>query len=136
MTTHTSNQKQEMLHKMAVATERKMAEANARRKVAKSWAYVACGTAYKKAAVKNFGEELAQKIEDELFDGIFLTLKERHDEKSYRVRKRMLRRIVEKRQAQKNHRCVGRTTDRLASYLQRKTAGTCMRRIHKYQQCA
>jgi hypothetical protein len=121
--------------KVTMATQ-KFNEANARRKVAMSWAYVACGKNYKQNALRESEWKLTQKIEKELFDGIFLTLKERHEEKSYRVRKRMLRRIIEKRQAQSAHKCVGRTNDRLGAYLRNKTVGTCIKKIHKHQQCA
>lgn len=125
-----------MVKTQAEVNKQKKVERNARRKVAETWANVSNKTAYKKAAVKYYGAEATYKIENEFFDGIFISLKERHDEKSYRERKRMLRRIVEKRQAQMTHKYVGRTPDRLATYLSRQSTGKSMRTIHKYQQCA
>ncbi len=125
-----------MVKTQAEVNKQKKVERNARRKVAETWANVSNKTAYKKAAVKYYGAEATYKIENEFFDGIFISLKERHDEKSYRERKRMLRRIVEKRQAQMTHKYVGRTPDCLATYLSRQSTGKSMRTIHKYQQCA
>lgn len=120
----------------AELNKQKQVERIARRKVAETWENVSNRTAYKKAAVKYYGAEAIYKIENEFFDGIFISLKDRHDEKSYRERKRMLRRIVEKRQAQMTHKYVGRTTNRLATYLSRQSTCKSMRTINKYQQCA
>ena len=61
----------------------KKAEANARRKVAKSWALVAQSVKYRKATVKESCNRLTQILEEELFDGILLNLSGRNGMKSY-----------------------------------------------------
>ena len=71
--------------------KRIQAEANARRKVAKSWELVARGVKYRKAAAKESCGRLTQILEGELFDGILLNLKGRNGMKSYACQKRILR---------------------------------------------
>ena len=70
--------------------KRIQAEANARRKIAKSWALLAKGVKYKKAAIKESCDRLTQILEDELFDGILLNLHGRNGMKSYSCQKRIL----------------------------------------------
>ena len=111
-------------------------EANARRKVAKRWALVAQGVKYRKAAVKESCDRLTKILEDELFDGILLNLNERNGKKSYTCQKRILRRIVEKRQAQSTHRIAGRSGNRLSKQLQRYCTSQSLGCLQRYQICA
>lgn len=111
-------------------------EANARRKVAKSWALVAQSVKYRKATVKESCNRLTQILEDELFDGILLNLSGRNSMKSYTCQKRILRRIVEKRQAQKAYRRIGRTESRYANYILRECTNKSMNDLQHYQRCA
>lgn len=113
----------------------RQAEANARRKVSKNWAFLANGVNYRKAAVKESCQRTTLLVEDELFDGIFLNLHVRNSVKPCSEQKRILRRIVEKRQAQQTHHNVGRTNNRTASYLLQYCTSRCMAKLYNYQQC-
>ncbi len=114
----------------------KKAEANARRKVAKSWELVAKGVKYRKAAAKESCGRLTQILEGELFDGILLNLKGRNGMKSYACQKRIRRRIVEKRQAQSAHRRAGRSGNRFTKQLQHYCASQSLGCLQHYQLCA
>lgn len=114
----------------------KKAEASARRKVAKSWELVAKGVKYRKAAAKESCGRLTQILEGELFDGILLNLKGRNGMKSYACQKRILRRIVEKRQAQSAHRRAGRSGNRFTKQLQHYCASQSLGCLQHYQLCA
>lgn len=116
--------------------KRIQAEANARRKVAKSWELVARGIKYRKAAAKESCGRLTQILEGELFDGILLNLKGRNGMKSYACQKRILRRIVEKRQAQSAHRRAGRSGNRFTKQLQHYCASQSLDHLKRYQLCA
>ena len=89
----------------------KRAEANARRKVNKSWEKVEHSPRYRSASVKYVCDTITRKIEIEVLDGILLNLSIKSQAKSASVQNRILRRIVEKRQAQANHKKYGRTED-------------------------
>ena len=116
--------------------KRILAEANARRKLAKSWALLAKGVRYRKAAAKESCERLTQILEEELFDGILLNLSGRNGMKSYNCQKRILRRIVEKRQAQKAHRLVGRSCNMFTKQLLRYCSSQSLSCLQRYQLCA
>ncbi len=116
--------------------KRIQAEANARCKVTKSWALVAQSVKYRKVAVKESCDRLTQVLEEELFDGILLNLSGRNGMKSYSCKKRILRRIVEKRQAQSAHRRMGRTDSRYTNYIFRECAKKSLRDLRHYQMCA
>ena len=118
------------------AAKRRQAEANARRKVAKEWDGVAKGRRYQKAAVREACNTTTLVLIDELFDGILLELNERNCGKSLSVQKRILRRIVEKRQAQSAHNRMRRTGDGLARHLLRTSVSNSMKRLHRHQFCA
>lgn len=115
---------------------RKHEEANARRMVAKSWALLAKGVKYQKAAVKESCYRLTSILKEELFDGIFLNLNVRNSVKSYSCQKRILRRIVDKRQAQFVHRLACKSDRRFKEHLQRYYAGQSMDCLQRYHQCA
>lgn len=114
----------------------KQANANARRKLAKSWMLLARGVKYQKAATKESCKRTTLNLEEELFDGILLNLREKNSEKSYRVQKRILRRIVEKRQAQQTHRLVGRSEDCFARHILRHCIRKSMNDLNHFQFCA
>lgn len=115
---------------------RKKAEANARRRVAQQWACVGKTHKYMDAATTESCDVLTQRIEDELFDGILLSLNERCSLKPYREQMRVLRRIVEKRQAQAIHQRVGRRTDGYARHLCRSNASRSMDDLRRFHTCA
>ncbi len=116
--------------------KRIQAEANARRKVAKNWALVARSVKYRKAATKESCGRLTHLLEEELFDGIFLNLSGRNGMKSYSYQKRILRRIVEKRQAQSAHRFAGRSGNMFTKQLQHYCASQSLNCLKRYQLCA
>lgn len=116
--------------------KRILAEAKARRKVAKSWEVIARSVKYRKAAAKESCDRLTQILEEELFDGIILNLSGRNGMKSYTCQKRILRRIVEKRQAQSVHRRVGRTRSRYTNHIFRECTNKSMGDLRHYKMCA
>lgn len=120
--------------KQEKAEMHRVCEANARRKVNKHWDRVAKTKRYRKAVAEDSCMMISLKIEDELMDGILLNLNERNNSKPYSVKMRLLRRIVEKRQAQANHRKNGRTNDLLTSHLSIECTSTCLNRIRRRQQ--
>jgi hypothetical protein len=135
--TEMNNTKKANRKMMQKANQKRIqAEANARRKVAKSWALLAKGVKYRKAAAKESCDRLTQILEDELFDGILLNLSGRNGMKSYTCQKRILRRIVEKRQAQSAHRLAGRSCNMFTRQLQRYCTSQSLDCLKRYQLCA
>jgi hypothetical protein len=135
--TEMNNTKKANRKMMQKANQKRIqAEANARRKVAKSWALLAKGVKYRKAAAKESCDRLTLLLEEELFDGILFNLSGRNGMKSYACQKRILRRIVEKRQAQKTYRRIGRTENRYANYILRECTIKSMNDLQHYQECA
>lgn len=114
---------------------RKGIEANARRRVAKAWAKTGNCMAYKRAAVRETYRNTVDSIEDELFDGIILSLSPHNSRKSTSVQMRVLRRIAEKRQAQAAYRYIGRSEDLLTDKLTSMCCKNCMRELRRYQMC-
>ena len=118
-----ANQKQVM--------KSKKAEANARRKVNKSWEKVEHTPRYRSASTKEVCDTITKKIEIEVFDGILLNLSIKSQAKSPSVQNRILRRIVEKRQAQANHKKFGRTDDLTSIHISITGTNRCMEAIRK-----
>lgn len=107
----------------------KAREAKARRKVAEKWSCVGSTPRYIRAAVREASYNSVRAIRDEAFDGILLSLSSRNSNKSMNVQKRLLRRIVEKRQAQIAHHYLGHTEDLTASYATSRCSSRCMRKL-------
>ncbi len=112
--------------------KRSKKEANARREIAERWDHLSQGGKYKRAAAKESSIRSLQQVKDEFFDGILLSL-HKYSDKSGSVQKRILRRIVEKRQAQSVCKRVGRTNDRFASYLLKHCTSISMNEIKRYR---
>lgn len=74
----------------------KKAEANARRKVNKSWEKVEHTPRYRSASAKYVCDTITRKIEIEVLDGILLNLSIKSQTKSPSIQNRILRRIVER----------------------------------------
>lgn len=110
----------------------KKAEANARRKVAKRWAKVGSGACYKLAAIRRASIIVEGHIRAEAFDGFLLALSENNSAKSISFQKRILRRIIEKRQAQAVHRYLGHGDDRLPEYLSLTCGKRSMRKLYNF----
>jgi 3-deoxy-D-arabino-heptulosonate 7-phosphate (DAHP) synthase len=115
--------------------KRIQAEANARRKVAKSWVLLAKGVKYQKAAAKESCDRLTHLMEEELFNGILFNLSERNSMKPYTYQKRILRRIVEKRHAQSAHRIAGRSNKGFTKQLQRYYTSQSLGCLKHYLLC-
>lgn len=99
----TNPSKQDMTATQKIAERRRTKEAKAHRKVNEEWQRIESSHKYCKAAAKRVGRDTTDRIADEVLDGIFLSLNTWNDEKSASEQKRLLRRIVEKRQAQAIH---------------------------------
>ena len=115
---------------------RKQVEANARRKVVKAWTKLANGIKYQKAAARAVCQRTTLQMEEELFDGIILNLRDKNNVKSYSAQKRILRRIVEKRQAQHAHGKIGRTEDCFSRHISRYCVSKIMSELKSYQMCS
>ena len=106
-------------------------EANARRKVNKSWEKVESTPRYRSASAKETCDTITKKIEIEVLDGILLNLSIKSQTKSPSIQNRILRRIVEKRQAQANHKKFGRTEDLTSIHISITGTSRCMEAIRK-----
>lgn len=109
----------------------KKAEANARRKVNKSWEKVEHTPRYRSASAKYVCDAITRKIEIEVLDGILLNLSIKSQAKSPSVQNRILRRIIEKRQAQANHKKFGRTENLTSIHISITGTSRCMEAIRK-----
>lgn len=109
----------------------KKAEANARRKVSKSWEKVDHTPRYRSASAKYVCDAITRKIEIEVLDGILLNLSIKSQAKSPSVQNRILRRIIEKRQAQANHKKFGRTENLTSIHISITGTSHCMEAIRK-----
>lgn len=104
-------------------------ESKIRRKIAKRWDKIARSVSYQKASVREYSRCETSKLKDELFDGILMNLREKNSKKSYNRQKRLLCRIVEKRQAQKVHHIVGKTENRFSNYMLRHCLSMSMKQM-------
>ncbi len=111
--------------------KKKKAEANARRKVNKSWEKVEHTPRYRSASAKEMCDTITKKIEIEVLDGVLLNLSIKSQAKSPSVQNRILRRIVEKRQAQANHKKFGRSEDLTSIHISITGTSHCMEAIRK-----
>ena len=129
----TSNSKNTMNKKtnQKQVKQSKKAEANARRKVNKSWEKMEHTLRYRSASAKAVCDTVTKKIEIEVLDGILLNLSIKSRTKSASVQNRILRRIVEKRQAQANHKKYGRTEDLTSVHISITSTSRCMEAIRK-----
>lgn len=113
----------------------KRKEAKVRRELAFKWSKISHKVGYQKAAMKECCKRLTLHIEDELFDGIFLNLQGKSSSRSYSKQKRIVRRIVEKRQAQLVHSKVGRTCGGFARHMCQRCASWSMEELAACQVC-
>lgn len=106
-----------------------------RRNLNKKWKCVEKMRIYRQALAKNACDGIISEILGECFDGIILQLNERNELKSYSVKKRLLRRIIEKRQAQSIHKTIGRTDNRLGRFKGIESVSNSVENIRRYQFC-
>lgn len=105
------------------------------KKESSNWYIMAKNRRYSKAVAKDLCREVTAWAVEECLDGICLNLSDGNCMRSDAVQKRILRRIVEKRQAQANHRRVGRTQSLLASYQEKSCCSSTMAEIHHARFC-
>ena len=75
-----------------------------------------------------------QEIEDEMSDGgKLLPLSSRYRNKSINVQKRVLRRIIEKKQSQMAHRFFGHTDNLLSKRIANVFSKRCMKEVSRHQ---
>lgn len=101
------------------------------RQVNKSWEKVEYTPRYRSASAKEMCDTITKKIEEEVLNGILLNLSIKSQAKPTSVQNRILRRIVEKRQAQANHKKHGRTEDRTSIHISITSTSCCMETIRK-----
>ena len=118
-----ANQKQDV--------KSKKAEAKARSRVNRNWEKVQNSQRYRSASAKVVCDTVTKKIEVEVLDGILLKLNIKSQLKPTSVQNRILRRIVEKRQAQANHKKHGRTEDLASIHVSITSTSRCMETIRK-----
>ena len=122
-------------HSAKLRQKERLKEAKARRKIASDWKKKGKGHSYQKASAREFCSHVTSQLQDELFDGILINLREKNSKKSYSRQKRILRRIIEKRQAQLVHHVVGRTQNAFASYVFRCCLSKSTKHIFKIPSC-
>lgn len=116
--------------------KQKKVEADARRRTNKRWERVEKSDRYRKAATEELCNVTINKIEIEVLDGIFLNLSIKSQVKPARVQDRILRRIVEKRQAQANHKKHGHSKDLTTMHTTLTCTSKCMEDIRKKRRAA
>ncbi|MFR2111718.1 MAG: hypothetical protein ACLS5I_15270 [Bacteroides fragilis] len=130
------NNKATMSNKATAKQTKKQrkAEADARRRTNKRWERVETSYRYRKAAAEELCNVTTNKIE--ILDGILLNLNIRSQVKPSRVQDRILRRIVEKRQAQASHKKHGRSEDLTTVHITLTCTSKCMEDIRKKRHAA
>lgn len=121
--------------KQTIFHKRVESKAKVRRRIIKAWTVVGRGMRYKRAAVRESYKGTVQDIENEMFDGIILSLSPRNSDKGINVQMRLLRRIVEKRQSQAVRRHFGHSEDLSANHTATANSKRCMRELRKFQNC-
>lgn len=126
--TNSSTQNMTAIQKIAERSRAK--EVKARRKVNEDWQRIESTGKYRKAVARGAGWNTTDRIADEVLDGIHLRLNARNDEKSTSEQKRLLRRIVEKRQAQAIHAKTRNSRDRETAIAVIINTSKCLERLH------
>lgn len=113
------------------AIKSKKTEVNARHKINKSWQEIEDTTRYRSASTRKPCDITTRKIEVEMMDGILLNLNVRNQTKPSSVQYRILRRIVEKRQAQASYKKHGLTEFLTSIHITISTTSRCMQAVRK-----
>ena len=105
-----------------------------RKRLLKSWTKIACGIRYKYAATEEMYRNTMQEMENQMSDGVIqLSLSSRYRDKSINVQKRVLRRIIEKKQSQMAHRFFGHTDNLLTKRIANVFSKRCMKEVSRHQ---
>lgn len=130
----TTNNSENTMNKSAnqkQAIKSKKTEVNARHKINKSWQEIEDTTRYRSASTRKPCDITTRKIEVEMMDGILLNLNVRNQTKPTSVQYRILRRIVEKRQAQASYKKHGLTEYLTSIHITISTTSRCMQAVRK-----
>ena len=92
----------------------------------KSWLYIQSSDKYRNHVAIETCRRITESLKSELYDGMSIVLNERNCAKSEKMQKRIMRRIIEKRQAQATHHKLGRTTDMFVPSIERANVSRCM----------
>lgn len=90
------------------------------------WLYIQSTEKYRNYVALETCHRITESIKAELYDGVSIVLNERNSIKSDKIRKRIIRRIIEKRQAQAAHRKLGRTADLFLQNIERANISRCI----------
>lgn len=91
---------------------------------------------YRRAIGREIYHTTTIRIEAEVMDGILLNLNDRNCDKPMSVQLRLLRRIVEKRQAQANHEKNGRSNSRRTTVINISHTSKNMERLQRRRQAS
>lgn len=127
---NTNSSLQNMTATKKISGRSRAKEAQARRKLNEDWQKIEFTGKYRKAVARGAGWDTTDRIADEVLDGIFLKLKARDGEKSTSEQKRLLRRIVEKRQAQAIYAKTRKKRDRKTAVAVIINTNKCLERLH------
>ena len=105
--------------------------AKIRKELYDKWQHMERTARYLKAKNQEMRHYVSQAIESEVLDGIFIKLNDRNEDKSYPVKKRILRRIVEKRQAQAANRKYGKYNAAFVAATIATNTSQCMAHIER-----
>lgn len=125
----TNSSTQNMTATQKIAEQSRANEAKVRRKVNEDWQRIESTGKYRKAVARGAGWNTTDRIADEVLDGIFLSLNPRNDEKSESEQTRLLRRIVEKRQAQAIHAKTRNSRGRKTAIAIKSNTSKCLERL-------
>lgn len=126
----TNSSTQNMTATQKIAERRRAKEAKARRKLNEDWQRIESTGKYRKAVARGAGWNTTDRIADEVLDGLFLSLNARNYEKSASKQTRLLRRIVEKRQAKAIHAKTRKSRDRKTAVAVIINTSKCLKRLH------
>ena len=91
-----------------------------------SWLYIQSSDKYRNHVAIETCRRTTESLKLELYDGMSIVLNERNCVKSEKMQKRIMRRIIEKRQAQAAHHKQGRTADLFVPNIERANVSRCM----------
>lgn len=120
-------------HKKSTKNEsRKNAKIN--RQTIERWLEMEKTGKYRRAMRRETYRTTTIRIETEVMDGVLLNLNDRNSDKPMNVQLRLLRRIVEKRQAQAYHNKNGRTNNRMTTIINISHISRNMERLKRRRQ--
>ena len=94
--------------------------------VNKGWVYIQSSDKYRTHVALETCRRTTESLKSELYDGVSIVLNERNCSKSDNMKKRIMRRIVEKKQAQAARHKLGRSSDLYVPTIERTNVCRCM----------